>query len=116
MVSKPARKSSNRKSTGKKAGKSARRRRRRLFTFGWFIKWSSVVFIWSSVFAGAVLAWYAYDLPEVESVSALTRLLLLTAAAAPKAKPQPRGEHAGRLALLRYFGLPLLRPAFAGLA
>ncbi len=63
MVPKSARKSPARKSKGKKAGKAARRRRR-LFTFGWFVKWSLVAFIWGSVFAGFVLAWYAYDLPE----------------------------------------------------
>ncbi len=95
MVSKPARKSSARKSKGKEAGKAARRRRR-LFSFGWFIKWSLVAFIWASVFAGAVLAWYAYDLPEVESVSALTRRPAVTLLASD-GKPFARfGEVQGR--------------------
>ncbi|MCH7544492.1 MAG: hypothetical protein IIB65_12740, partial [Proteobacteria bacterium] len=99
MVSKPARKSPAGKSKGKKAGKSARRRRR-LFSFGWFIKWSLVAFIWSSVFAGAVLAWYAYDLPEVESVSALTRRPAVTLLASD-GKPFARfGEVHGRTVMI----------------
>lgn len=43
-------------------------------------------------------------------VSALPRLLLLTAAPTAKAEPEPGWQNAGRLALLRYLRLPLLRP------
>jgi hypothetical protein len=45
-------------------------------------------------------------------LSALPRLLLLTAAPAAKAKPQPRRQNAGRLALLYDLWLPLLGPPF----
>ena len=100
------------KSTGKPSGrrrqgasKRSRRRRgkagrRRRSVVGWLVKWTLVGLIWAGVFAGAVIAWYAYDLPEVESISALTRQPAVTLVAADGTPFARFGEvHAGAVAV-----------------
>ena len=89
----------------KGASKRGRRRRgragrRRRSLAGWLVKWTLVALIWSGVFAGALLAWYAYDLPEVESLSALTRQPAVTLLAADGTPFARFGEvHGGAVAV-----------------
>ena len=50
---------------------------RRIFLIYW-LGWSLVAVIWISVIGAGVLAWYAYDLPEVGAIEKLTRRELLS--------------------------------------
>ncbi len=78
-------------------GRAGRRRRS---LAGWLVKWTLVALIWSGVFAGALVAWYAYDLPEVESLSALTRQPAVTLLAADGTPFARFGEvHGGAVAV-----------------
>jgi penicillin-binding protein 1A len=66
----------------------------------WFLrfllKWSFVVAIWIVFAAGAVVAWYAYDLPDVANIPALERRPAVTLLASD-GKPFARfGEVAAR--------------------
>lgn len=64
--------------TGRKAPKPRRRR-----SWGWrLVRWSLVLGIWSFVIGLGVLAWFAYDLPRVDGVEAMTRQPSVTIVAA----------------------------------
>lgn len=52
---------------------------RRLITL---FRWSLVAAIWAFVLLGSVLAWYAYDLPDVEGIAQATRRPSITLLAA----------------------------------
>lgn len=72
---KPPAKSSA-KSPRKKAAKSDRSLRSRI-VLGVF-KWSLVLSIWGAVALGVVVAWYAYDLPDIDNLDAPTRKASIT--------------------------------------
>ena len=69
------------KGKGPKKKKTAPKSRRR--TWGWRLtRWAVVAGIWGFVLGLGVLAWFAYDLPRVDDVEAMTRQPGVTVVAA----------------------------------
>ncbi len=62
--------------------KRATRRARRGKWLGPAAKWAATAGVWGIVFLGAVVAWYAYDLPEVDKALAASRRPTVTILAA----------------------------------
>ncbi len=72
MSRKPRRKPSRR---GKRAPtkRKSRARRTRRSPFLGFLRWTAVCAIWSAVLLAGVLVWFAYDLPDVDSLATPSR-------------------------------------------
>ncbi|MGB0632758.1 MAG: transglycosylase domain-containing protein, partial [Alphaproteobacteria bacterium] len=68
----PGAKSPSRKSAAAGGGSGPRRLAFRLF------KWSLICAIWGGVALGAVVAWYAWDLPDIDKLEAPTRKASIT--------------------------------------
>lgn len=60
-----------------KSGK-AKERSRRTRVLIWTAKWSVIVGIWAAVALGVVVAWYAYDLPDINNLDAPARKASIT--------------------------------------
>lgn len=91
-----------RKSAGTRRGKAARSAktararpswRRRLLR--WTLKWSFVASIWLTLALGGMVAWFAYDMPDVDAVEAPVRRPAVTMVAADGAALARYGDLAG---------------------
>ena len=71
-AARPAAKNSAKKPTGGDTGSGPRRLAFRLF------KWSLICAIWGGVALGGVVAWYAWDLPDIDRLEAPTRKASIT--------------------------------------
>ncbi|MDX9860360.1 MAG: PBP1A family penicillin-binding protein [Rhodospirillales bacterium] len=71
-------------------------------------KWTAIAAIWGIIAAGAVAAWYAYDLPDVDSAMEITRRPTVTFLAADGTTLATVGEVHG--ALVRLSDLPAAMP------
>lgn len=97
---------------GRKAARpvSSRPRRRslpaRLMLFA--AKWTAIAAIWGIIATGAVAAWYAYDLPDVDSAMEITRRPTVTFLAADGTALATVGEVHG--APVRLSDLPAAMP------
>ena len=60
----------------RKAAKSVRSQRSRVILGT--LKWSVILMIWAGVALGVVVAWYAYDLPNIDNLDAPTRRASIT--------------------------------------
>lgn len=72
---KPA--SRSRPNAGSKAGKKTERSSRSRLLFGG-LKWSVIVGIWGAVALSVVVAWYAYDLPDINKLDVPARKASIT--------------------------------------
>jgi penicillin-binding protein 1A len=82
-----------------KADKSRKRPPRSLSLAGRvtrLFRWSLIAAIWGFVLLGSVLAWYAYDLPDVERVARATRQPSISLLAADGSPISSTGEIYGR--------------------
>jgi penicillin-binding protein 1A len=70
-----------RKGTGPAPGRTKRRKPRRSWPMR-LVVWGGSLAIWAAIGMTAVLAWYAYDLPEVADLGAVTRKPAVTLIAA----------------------------------
>ena len=64
------------------------------------LRWALVAAIWSAVLLGGVLAWYAYDLPDLGRIAQLTRKPSVTLLAADGAQLAAIGEVYGETVAL----------------
>ena len=64
----------------KRPSRGPTKRRRRIVSA--LLKWAFILSIWGTLGAGALIAWYAYDLPPVDDVPALQRRPAVTLVAA----------------------------------
>ncbi|MDX1486156.1 MAG: PBP1A family penicillin-binding protein, partial [Alphaproteobacteria bacterium] len=87
---------------------SAPRRKRRGLCRG-VLKWGLILSIWGGLAAGAVVAWYAYDLPPLTDVPALKKRPLVTLVAADGRPFMRFGEAVARPVTIRE--LPPFVPA-----
>ncbi len=60
------------------------------------VRWSLIAGIWGFVLAGLLLAWYAYDLPDIEGLAKATRQPSITLLAADGSPIASTGEVYGR--------------------
>ncbi|NBC33030.1 MAG: PBP1A family penicillin-binding protein [Alphaproteobacteria bacterium] len=81
------------KAPAKPAARPARSWRRRLLR--WTLKWSFVASIWLTLAAGAMVAWFAWDMPDVDAVEAPVRRPAITMVAADGAALARFGDLAG---------------------
>jgi penicillin-binding protein 1A len=82
-----------------KADKSRKRPPRSLSLAGRvtrLFRWSLIAAIWGFVLLGSVLAWYAYDLPDIEGVARATRQPSISLLAADGSPISSTGEIYGR--------------------
>jgi penicillin-binding protein 1A len=67
----------SRKASGKSArkakGKTAAGPNKRRSPLRWLIKWCFILAVWLALAVTALIAYYAYDLPEVDSIAEMTR-------------------------------------------
>lgn len=63
--------------------------------FGRLVRWAFVAGIWASVAAGTLVAWYAYDLPELERIPQLARRPAVTLLAVDGTEFAHFGDTAG---------------------
>ena len=87
-LSKPRGKGGNRKRAAPSPGLFGRLAR--------LVRWSLVAAIWGFVILGTVLAWYAYDLPDVEGLARATRQPSISLFAADGSPISTSGEVYGR--------------------
>ncbi len=92
MARKPSRSPS--RSKDRKPAPRAPRPRRGLVRG--LLKWGAVLSIWGMLAAGAVVAWYAYTLPEIEGIPALERRPAVTLLAADGTPVMRFGEAMAR--------------------
>ena len=76
------------KKRGKKSTKAKPRRR----WLGRALRFMATAFVWAVIASGFVLAWYAYDLPDVDQALAATRAPTVTLLAADGAVIATRGD------------------------
>ena len=83
-------------------GKGGRQRKRSAGSRGLagrltrLVRWSLIAGIWGFVLAGLLLAWYAYDLPDIEGLAKATRQPSITLLAADGSPIASTGEVYGR--------------------
>jgi len=92
-----------RKGTGPAPGRKKRRTSRRSWPMRLLV-WGGSLAIWAAIGMTAVLAWYAYDLPEVADLGAVTRKPAVTLIAADgtvsfNQPGQPQAQQAGIIQL-----------------
>lgn len=63
--------------SGSKAGQKTQRSRRSRALI-WTAKWSVIVGIWGAVALGVLVAWYAYDLPDIDNLDVPARKASIT--------------------------------------
>lgn len=78
--SKSTKSSGTRKPATKTASKTGRasERSRRARVLIWTAKWSVIVGIWGAVALGVLVAWYAYDLPDINNLDVPARTASIT--------------------------------------
>ncbi|MBC8158058.1 MAG: hypothetical protein H8E94_01865 [Alphaproteobacteria bacterium] len=78
-----------RKTTKAKTGAG---RSRLLRAFAFCAKWTMVAAVWGVIVLGGVVAWYAYDLPDVDTALQATRQPSVTLLAVDGPPPAPPGR------------------------
>ena len=77
---------------GKKRGKKGSTGRPRRRWLGAVLRFMATAAVWAVIAAGSVLAWYAYDLPDVDEALAATRRPTVTLLSADGAVIATRGD------------------------
>jgi penicillin-binding protein 1A len=49
------------------------RKERKRFSWGWMLKWSCILLIWSAFFGGCFVLWFTYDLPDITKLQQTER-------------------------------------------